>query len=175
MATPLEVVDTSEKGIVCECGAGWCITRVSHSSANPQRLYYCCPLLVSSFFIQLSTTRLLPYISYDWFQVKSGNPCKFCMWVDEVLQCPCGKGRCRKRTSKTSKSYGRSFYVCPQSTADDHGLGCGFFQWVSDKSRGPEVRGEESGKHPVQEIQSLLEKEMFAADSKKELCELGDS
>ncbi|MQL85745.1 hypothetical protein Taro_018284 [Colocasia esculenta] len=35
---------------------------------------------------------------------------------DEVLQCPCGKGHCRKRTSKTSKSYGRSFYVCPQST-----------------------------------------------------------
>ncbi|MQL81524.1 hypothetical protein Taro_013989 [Colocasia esculenta] len=104
MATPLEVVDTSEKGIVYECGAEWCITRVSQSSANPQRLYYCCPLL-----------------------------------------------------------------------ADDHGLGCGFFQWVSDKSRGPEVRGEESGKHPVQEIQSLLEKEMFAADSKKELCELGDS
>ncbi|MQM09797.1 hypothetical protein Taro_042669 [Colocasia esculenta] len=33
-----------------------------------------------------------------------------------VLQCPYGKGHCRKRTSKTSKSYGRSFYVCPQST-----------------------------------------------------------
>ncbi|MQL85292.1 hypothetical protein Taro_017814, partial [Colocasia esculenta] len=47
---------------------------------------------------------------------KSGNACKFFMWVDEVLQCPCGKGHCRKRTSKTSKSYGRSFYVCPQST-----------------------------------------------------------
>ncbi|MQL71644.1 hypothetical protein Taro_003962 [Colocasia esculenta] len=36
-----------------------------------------------------------------------------------VLQCPCGKGHCRKRTSKTSKSYGRSLYVCPQSTIND--------------------------------------------------------
>ncbi|MQL85627.1 hypothetical protein Taro_018150 [Colocasia esculenta] len=32
-----------------------------------------------------------------------------------VLQCPCGKGHCRKRTSKTSKYYGRSFYIFPQS------------------------------------------------------------
>ncbi|MQL96405.1 hypothetical protein Taro_029083 [Colocasia esculenta] len=171
MASPLEVVDTKDKCIICECGVGWCITRVSHTSANPQRPYYYCPLLVSSVITQFTTIRLWAYITYDSFQAKSGNPCKFFMWVDEVLQCPCGKGHCRKRTSKTSNSYGRSFYICPQSTADDHGLGCDFFQWVSDKSWGLQVGGEERGKHSVHEIQTLLEKEMFAAESKKELCE----
>ncbi|MQM13321.1 hypothetical protein Taro_046246, partial [Colocasia esculenta] len=56
---------------------------------------------------------------------------------------------------------------------EDHGLGCGFFQWVSDScnSGRMELGEEEKGKHSVHDFQTLLEKEKFAADSKKELCE----
>ncbi|MQL93265.1 hypothetical protein Taro_025903, partial [Colocasia esculenta] len=57
--------------------------------------------------------------------------------------------------------------------AEDHGLGCGFFQWVSDSCnrRRMQLGEEERGKHSVEDFQTLLEKEKFAADSNKELCE----
>ncbi|XP_021736133.1 uncharacterized protein LOC110702684 [Chenopodium quinoa] len=80
----------------CLCGAGLCEIRVSHSSANPDRKYYCCP-------------------------GKFEYHCDYFKWCDrlkreEILEvqpkpyptCGCGAGVCA-----VLKENGQTYFICP--------------------------------------------------------------
>ncbi|MQM13127.1 hypothetical protein Taro_046049 [Colocasia esculenta] len=65
---------------------------------------------------ELATRLWIQHTARGYEQIILWHEGHACM-ITVVLECPYGKGHCGKRTSKTSKSYGRSFYACPQSTS----------------------------------------------------------
>ncbi|TXG54970.1 hypothetical protein EZV62_020226 [Acer yangbiense] len=52
--------------------------------------------------------------------------------LNPTIQCPCGRGACAIRVSRTKKNPDRKFYACPVPGTSD----CGFFKWCDEVKDG---------------------------------------